>query len=167
MASGTFGLGLKSHRKTDDDGLGGRPLARSLLVILEIQTSSGQNDVNLSLLSILLGGRDKWLLRVFNLRGWLLEAKARMLFGPATAAVLYAGEGERDRLLYINSKEAERTGSLVCARKRDLEGTVGMEAEAYPLSRFVPAEYKLVALFIAMIRTSLSNPLPSSFTNLE
>ncbi|KAI1214584.1 heterokaryon incompatibility protein-domain-containing protein [Annulohypoxylon truncatum] len=92
------------------------------------------------------GSQERWRLRAFNLRNWLLESKTRMLYSPATAAVLYAGERERDWLPYVNSEEVERTGFLVCARTRDLEAAVGSgageEEGGYPLSRFVGAEYE-------------------------
>ncbi|KAI1460997.1 heterokaryon incompatibility protein-domain-containing protein [Annulohypoxylon moriforme] len=87
-------------------------------------------------------GQGRWHLRAFNLRNWLLESKVRMLFSPVTAAVLYAGEGERDWLPYVNSEEVEHTGFLVCARTRDLEAVGKGEEGGHPLSRFVGAKYE-------------------------
>ncbi|KAK8015683.1 HET-domain-containing protein [Apiospora marii] len=83
-----------------------------------------------------------WTLSAFNKRCMLVDSRIRYLFQPdVEVAILHSGATRY--VQHINEERVEREGFLAFARTRDLRTVLekNESTEAYPLSRFVGAQY--------------------------
>ncbi|KAK7938046.1 uncharacterized protein PG986_014914 [Apiospora aurea] len=83
-----------------------------------------------------------WKLSAFNKRSMLVDSRIRYLFQPnVEVAILHSGA--TTHVQHINEERVEREGYLAFARTRDLRVMLekNESSEAYPLSRFIGAQY--------------------------
>ncbi|KAK8057685.1 hypothetical protein PG996_011622 [Apiospora saccharicola] len=83
-----------------------------------------------------------WKLSAFNKRSMLVDSRIRYLFQPdVEVAILHSGATKY--VQHINEERVEREGYLAFARTRDLRAMLekNESTEAYPLSRFIGAQY--------------------------
>ncbi|KAK8022198.1 hypothetical protein PG993_012965 [Apiospora rasikravindrae] len=83
-----------------------------------------------------------WKLSAFNKRSMLVDSRIRYLFQPdVEVAILHSGS--TTHVQHINERRVEREGYLAFARTRDLRAMLekNESSEAYPLSRFIDAQY--------------------------
>lgn len=112
----------------------------------------------------------KWQLRSCNMHFSSVPSQARRFLSEVQAGILYAGDGQRDRLKHFNDEGVEKKGYLAFARTKDLQAYISQDASTSERaqSRFIPEKYSptLVSRWLDYRKEEMSTGVPASWQEI-